>query len=329
MPMSSPLRRGLLPALCVSTAALLLAAGCSRSPGTAVAAEADPADVLLGKPYTGSSEATPRDARGHPLFTGYWKLLREQGKPDGNLGKDLPGFRLPYSAAGKVALEYNLTKTIDPEARCLISGSPRLTTSVLPFEILHTGKRLAFFYTLGWHRWVWLDGREPETDPDPHYLGNNVGHWDGDTLVIEANGFKDSADGLLWLDDNGNPQSGKASVVERWSRPDKQHLNLELTYHDPLYYTEPVRYTRSWVLGAADEQLEEFSCEWNTPWVVDHLEPGPGSIGADGNRGFGPEGQVVPDLPLGAVDGARGTGYWLYRKNKPKPSDPPAEQAGT
>lgn len=327
--MSSP-SRGLLPGLCVPVAALLLAAGCGGSapPPAAGVVEADPAQVLLGKPFEGTAEPTPRDAAGRPLLTGYWKLLREQGKPDGNLGKDLPGFQLPYSEAGRKALARNVSQTIDPEARCIISGSPRLTTSVLPFEILHTGKRLAFFYYLSWHRWVWLDGRQLEDDPDPRYLGNNVGRWDGDTLVIEANGFKDSAEGRIWLDDNANPQSSQARIVERWTRPDRQHLNLELTYTDPVYYTQPVTYRRSWVLAPPGEQLTEFSCEWNTPWVVEHLEPGPGVIGPDGNRGFGPDGQVVPDLPLGAVDGAdsRGTGYWLYRKNKPKPSDPPADE---
>ena len=48
-----------------------------------------------------------------------------------------------------------------------------------------------------------------------------------------------------------------------------------LTYTDPTYYTEPIAYRRSFVRGEADESLTEFSCEWNTPWVVAHLEPGP------------------------------------------------------
>jgi hypothetical protein len=283
--------------------------------------------VLLGKPYTGEERPAPRDQDGKPLFTGYWKLLREAGKPDGNLGKDLPGFSLPYSEKGRSALHYNVTSTIDPEARCLITGIPRLLTSVLPFEILHTPRRLGIFFYLGWHRWVWLDGRGPEADPDPRYLGSATGRWEGDTLVVESNGFKDSADGKFWLDDNGNPQSSEARIVERWTRPDFHHLNLELTYTDPVYYTRPVTYTRSWVIGEPGETLEEFSCEWNTPWVLAHLEPGPGTIGPDGNRGFGPDGQIVPDLPLGSVDSARGTGYWLYRKNKPKPSDPPRPKA--
>lgn len=311
-------------------AVLALLAACSQSSSSSSTPEVaapSAADVLLGKPYSGPAVATPRGADGKPLLTGYWKLLRENGKPDGNLGKDEPGFALPYSDRGKTALEYNLTETIDPEARCLITGIPRLLTSVLPFEILHASERLGTFHYLSWHRWVWLDGRKPDADPDPRYLGNAIGHWDGDVLVIESSGFKDSADGRFWLDDNGNPQSSQATVVERWSRPDFHHLNLELTYIDPAYYTKPVRYTRSWVVGEPGEGLKEFSCEWNTPWVVNHLEPGPGPIGADGNRGFGPEGQIVPDLPLGAVDhSSRGTGYWLYRKNKPKPSDLPARK---
>lgn len=303
---------------------LLGLAGCARAPQDTIAPEVSPESILLGKAPAGARAPAPRGGDGRPNFTGYWKLLRDENKPDGNLGKDEPGFALPYSEAGKAALEHNVNHTIDPEARCLITGIPRLLTGVLPFEILHTPQRLATFFMLGWHRWTWLDGRTAEPDPDPRYLGSAIGHWDGDTLVIESTGFKDSADGQLWLDDNGNPQSARSAVVERWTRPDLHHLDLVLTYTDPAYYTRPVRYERHWTLAAPGESLEEFSCEWNTPWVLAHLAPGPGPIGPDGNRGFGPNGQIVPDLPLGSVDDARGTGYWLYRKNKPKPSDPPA-----
>jgi hypothetical protein len=270
-------------------------------------------------------DETPRLPDGHPSFTGYWKLQREPGRPDGNLGKDRPGFVLPYSEAGRAQLAFNQGQTIDPEARCLISGIPRLLTSVLPFEILHTPERIGMFYYLSWHRLTWL-GRKVDANPDPHYLGNSSGRWDGDTLVIESRGFKDSADGQFWLDDNANPQSAAAHVLERWTRPDLQHLRVTVTYEDPPYYTEPVTYSRGWVLAPAGESLPEFSCEWNTPWVLAHLEPGPGAIGPDGNRGFGSASggnDATPGFPLGAVEGSRGTGYWLYRKNKPKPSDVP------
>ncbi len=314
--MTESWRRPALAAVAVLFAQIAAAQGLPRS-----------ADVLLGKEYRGPKVSTPRDREGKPLLTGYWKLLHESGKPDGNLGKDEPQFKLPYTQQGQQALHDNLTKYIDPEARCVITGIPRLLTSVLPFEILHTSTRLGTFHTLSWHRWVWLDGRPQEDDPDPQYLGNAIGHWEGDTLVIESVGFRDSADGKFWLDDNGNPQSAQARVVERWSRPDLHHLNLSLTYTDPVYYSRPIHYTRSWVLGGPGEGLKEFSCEWNTPWVVNHLEPGPGVIGPNGNRGYGPNQQIVPDLPLGSVDSSRGTGYWLFRPNKPKPSDLPAPPA--
>ena len=321
--MSTQLPAGVRPLLRISCVATLLGP-CSQAPSPPVATAApDAKSVLLASPYEGETRPVPRDAEGRTLLTGFWKLLHEPGRPDGNLAKDEAGFRLPYSRAGEAALDHNIRRTIDPEARCLLPGIPRVLTGVLPFEILHTPRRLGFFFYLGWHRWTWLDGRAPGDDPDPRYFGNAIGHWEGDTLVIESNGFKDSADGKLWLDDNANPQSGQARVVERWTRPDFHHLNLSLTYTDPVYYTRPVTYSRSWVHGRPGETLEEFSCEWNTPWVLAHLEPGPGTIGADGNRGFGPDGQIVPDLPLGSVEESRGTGYWLYRKNKPKPSDGP------
>lgn len=299
--------------------ALLATAGVTPAwAETGRAAEA----VILGQAYQGPKVATPRDAKGKPLLTGYWKLLHEDGKPDGNLGKDQPGFVLPLTPAGQAAAAAN-RKVVDPEARCLITGTPRLLTSVLPFEILQTPERLATFHQLSWHRWVWLDGRKRDPDEDPRYLGNARGRWDGDTLVIESTGFHDSAGGNIWLDDNANPISSDAVLVERWSRPDFHHLNLELTYTDKRYYSRPITYLRSWVAGAPGEHLKEFSCEWNTPWVVRHVEPGPGEIAANGNRGFGPGNQLVPDLPLGAVSGNRGVGYWLYRANKPKPSDLP------
>lgn len=307
----------------VRMAALAVFAATCAVPSVAQAIATTSAEAILGKSYSGPTVATPRDEAGKPLLTGFWKLLHEPGKPDGNLGKDQPGFALPYTAAGKAALDANY-KTVDPEARCIITGTPRILTSVLPFEILHTPKRLAFLHQLSWHRWVWLDGRKADPEADPRYFGNAIGRWDRDTLVIESTGFQDSADGKFWLDDNANPISGQAKLVERWTRPDFHHLNLELTYTDPVYYSKPITYHRSWVAAPKGEYLREFSCEWNTPWLVEHLEPGPGKINADGNRGYGPNNQLVPDLPLGAVEGSRGTGYWLFRKNKPKPSDLPS-----
>ena len=83
----------------VRMAALAVFAAACAVPSVAQAIATTSAEAILGKAYTGPTVATPRDEAGKPLLTGFWKLLHEPGKPDGNLGKDQPGFTLPYTAA--------------------------------------------------------------------------------------------------------------------------------------------------------------------------------------------------------------------------------------
>ena len=71
---------------------------------------------LRGRPYTGPPVETPRGLDGKPDLTGYWRPLREAGKPGGNLGKDEPNFALPFSDLGRRALLYSQNHTVDPEA---------------------------------------------------------------------------------------------------------------------------------------------------------------------------------------------------------------------
>ena len=246
-------------------------------------------DSILGKEPTGPSGPAPRDSAGHPDLTGYWKPLREKGKPTGNIGRDLAGFKLPLTPAGEAALVYNRTKTIDPEALCILGGIPRHNASGLPFEVLQTPKRVAFLYLYSTHRFIPVDGRQHEADPEPRFFGNPIGTWEGDTLVIDSVGFKDEK---IWIDENADPQSDAMHVVERWTRPDANHIHLEMTVDDPKFYTRTFNYSRTWVSGKAGEGLTEYSCAENN---VDakHIGPGPGLIGADGNRGA----DIPPKLP--------------------------------
>lgn len=260
-------------------------------------ATGDDTGGLQGREPTGPVQPTPRLLNGKPDFTGYWKGLREPGKPGGNFGKDQPGFRLPFTKEGEAALKYNLTQTVDPEARCILGGIPRHNGSGLPFEILATPQRAAFLYLYTTYRLIPIDGRQPDADPDPAYFGNPVAHWEGDVLVIESNGFKDSKDGKLWIDENANPQSDAATVVERWTRPDRDHLKLAMTVTDPKYYARPFTFDRTWVLGKPGEGLKEYACNENN-LDVEHLGPGPGVIRADGTRGY-EEDAKLPDTPPG------------------------------
>jgi hypothetical protein len=77
---------------------------------------------------TATPKPAPRTADGHPDLSGYWKGTRDT-RPGGNIGKDLPGFKLPLTPAGEAALRHNLTATIDPESLCIIGGIPRHNAS--------------------------------------------------------------------------------------------------------------------------------------------------------------------------------------------------------
>ena len=250
-----------------------------------------------GKEYTGPPVATPRGQDGKPDLTGFWKGLRDKTRPGGNLGKDEPNFILPFTPLGRRALANTLNHTVDPEAQCILGGIPRHNGSGLPFEVLHTPRRISFNYLYNTHRLVSIDGaQELPADPRPSYFGTSVSRWDGDTLIIETRGLRDSSEERIWLDENANPTSNATSVVERWTRPDFHHLRLEMTVTDLRYYTRPFTFTRTWVRGAPGEGAVEYACNEANLAAAD-IGPGPGPIGPDGNRGFGYETPLPAEPP--------------------------------
>jgi len=277
-------------------AAALLTIAAGAGPALSQGAGSPP----IGKPTSTTPYPvgpTPRLADGHPDLSGFWKPIKEKGKPGGNMGKDEPGFKLPFTPAGEAAHQYNLTKVVDPEALCILGGIPRHDASGLPFEILATPTRTAFLYLYSTHRLIPVDGRAVDPDPDPRFFGNPVGSWDGDAFVIRTNGLRDSAEGKIWLDENGDPTSDQTTVVERWTRPDSSTLHLEMLINDPKYYTRPLHFSRSWKRGLPGEGLTEYACNETSTGQAD-IGPGPGYIGPEGNRGYDPSAKL-PAVPPG------------------------------
>jgi hypothetical protein len=297
------------PVLLVAVVMLVVAVSAAppareQAPATPpVAAPPQPLEVsageLRGREYTGSPVAAPRGLDGKPDLTGYWRPLREAGKPTGNLGKDEPRFILPFSELGRRAVLYSQNHTVDPEAECILGGIPRHNGSGLPFEILHTPQRLATLYFYNTHRWVSIDeDRTHPEHPDPRYFGHAIGRWEGDTLVIETVGLRDSSRDRIWLDENGNPTSDQTRVTERWTRPDFHHITLEMTVTDLQYYTRPFTFTRTWVHGDPGQGLAEYACNENNIDAA-HIGPGAGAIGPDGTRGYGYQDLELPKNPPG------------------------------
>jgi hypothetical protein len=235
----------------------------------------------------------PRMADGKPDFSGYWKGLT-QTRPGGNIGKDLPGWKLPLTPAGEAALKHNLTATVDPEAVCIIGGIPRHNASGLPFEILQGKNKVVFMYWYSYFRLVpFTPGLKHSDDPEPAFFGEEIGRWEGDTLVIDSIGFKGEK---VWIDENANPVSDAVHVVERWTRPDYNHIHVDMRIEDPKYYTRPFTYARTWALGEPDEYIQEYSCSENNVDAA-HLGFGPGPIRPDGTRGYIDPAPLPPPVP--------------------------------
>jgi len=110
-----------------------------------------------------------------------------------------------------------------------------------------------------------MDGRPLETDPIPSWMGHSVGHWEGDTLVVESFGFNDRS----WLDHDGHPHSEALRVTERYRRPDFGHLEIEITLNDPQVYARPWTVALSAVL-MPDTDLLEAVCNENHDIPLSH-----------------------------------------------------------
>jgi hypothetical protein len=146
----------------------------------------------------------------------------------------------------------------DPEARCLPPGIPRLYQTPFPFQIFQLTDRVLFVFEGGAHFWraVFTDGRPHLKDPNPSYLGDSIGHWEDDTLVVDTIGFNDRT----WLDQDGHPHTEALHTVERFERPDAETLHYQVTIEDPTAYTRPwtTSYTIPWASG---QEPMEYVCQ--------------------------------------------------------------------
>jgi hypothetical protein len=245
---------------------------------------------------SGPSRPAPRMSDGHPDFSGYWKGLRGM-VPGGNIAKDLPGLKLPLTPAGEAAWKHNVTATVDPEALCIPGGIPRHNASGLPFEIVQSSKKVAFLYWYSYYRLIPIDAaRKHSEDPDPSFFGEELGRWEGNTLVVDSIGFKDTQ---VLADENGSPHSDALHVVERWTRPDADHIHVETLIEDPKFYTHPFTYSRTWIAGKPDDEVHEYACSENNV-DRDHLGFGPGPIRKDGTRGYENPAPLPEPLPAPA-----------------------------
>jgi hypothetical protein len=209
------------------------------------------ADLKRHKPPT---SPTPRTFDGKPDLSGVWwrPTTVDPGKPEW----------LPAALAiTKQRIESNNRDS--PQAHCLPSGP--LRNGPL-WQFVQSKDYLIYLSddeSPGFHQ-IYLDGRPHPADPNPAWYGHSIGHWDGDTLVVDRVGF----DPRVWLDMDSHPHSDQLHIIERYHRPDAGHLEIEITVDDPGVLAKP--WTQKRVTDLANEEMLEFICTENNR-DVEHL----------------------------------------------------------
>ncbi|HEY2842424.1 MAG TPA: hypothetical protein VGJ09_02195 [Bryobacteraceae bacterium] len=204
----------------------------------------------------------PRTHDGKPDLNGVWDIPYVQ---DMFRGAGDPPFT-PTGAADYKA--YN-PADFDYTAHCLPMGLTRQMNTPMPLEIFQTSNKVAILFE-AWDTWriIPTDSRPHPKKLDPTWMGNSVGRWEGDTLVIDSTGFNDKTR----LDTIGHPHSDSMHVIERFERADATHIAYEITVDDPVMYTKPIVNKRRFTLKPTWE-LMEYSCEENNKDVNEgHLK---------------------------------------------------------
>ncbi len=143
----------------------------------------------------------------------------------------------------------------NPNTSCLPNSIPTATMT-MAFKMTQSAQEIVVLHESGDpHRQIYLDGRSLPVDPQPSWMGYSTGKWDGDTLVVETVGITSRA----WLDLAGHPRSETMRITERYRRRDFGHMDYEVTFNDPTYYTRPFGYKAQMEL-LPDTDVLEFVC---------------------------------------------------------------------
>jgi hypothetical protein len=217
----------------------------------------------------------PRNAEGRtsfagtPEFVGNWEgllgtMANTNGPNPANIPEALSYDQVPFQpwAAELHAQRREGGGKDDPHTRCKPSGGARMFHTPYGLEILDLGDQVIFVNIGAPHSWrqVYMDGRQHPANPAPSWYGHSIGHWEGDTLVIDSVGFH--GDDKFWFSRDGYPHTEQLHLIERISRPSFDRLRYEITVDDPGAYT--ATWTGGWFLTFADgNEPFDYLCQEN------------------------------------------------------------------
>jgi hypothetical protein len=208
-------------------------------------------------PYKPPAGPTPRTHSGKVDFSGVWA---KPYVPD--MSKDGPGQKgmadLPFTPWGEAEWKSYDAAEGDYTGACLPFGMTRSMNTPEPMQFMQSDTYLSFLFEQNsWFVVAPIDGRT-HRDGIATWFGDSVGHWEGDTLVVDTVNFN----GKTRLDTIGHPHSDQLHLTQRFSRPDLGHITYEVIVDDPKTFTKPWKNVRTLTLRA-DWEMMEYSCEEN------------------------------------------------------------------
>jgi hypothetical protein len=231
-----------------------------------------PAVLLLGSTMTAAGQSPGQRTAAPPDLSGIWSPARLRGPeapppPTPLLLK--PGYKEPYDA--KRAKEREAAahgeQLAAPGSLCEPYGMPTMMqVAIYPMEVIQTPKQVTIITeAFSEVRRIYLGKPQVSLDDvDPGYYGHSVGHWEGDTLVVDTIGIKESIRGYQEM-----PHSDQMRIEERLRRTGPEALQDRITIEDPVVLEKPVVYTLSYKL-LPNYEMVEFVCENNREYVDEH-----------------------------------------------------------
>ncbi len=197
----------------------------------------------------------PKLPTGKPSMSGVWGQVRRADVTDKSIAGFVP--ELPYTEWGRKQWESYDAANGDYTGSCLPFGMSRTIYGPHPIQIIQDNGHLVFLAEQNtWFHIVPTDGRARDKDLPPSWFGDSLGHWEGDTLVIETTNLN----GYTRVDTIGHPLSNKARIVQTFRRIDYGHAEHTFTVDDAKTYTKPWTITEMWTLRP-NVRIMEYSCE--------------------------------------------------------------------
>jgi len=175
------------------------------------------------------------DLQAHAAQAGHVVALGAQGAEPGGIGV-VEGGEIPYLPAALAQKKANYEKrfTDDPEIKCYMPGVPRATYLPFPFQILQSQKVIQISYEFAASARAIFMEKAPPAELD-YWMGQSVGRWEGDTLVVDVTNLNDQT----WFDRAGDFHSDALHVVERYTPISADVMQYEATIEDPKVFSRP------------------------------------------------------------------------------------------